>query len=178
MRKSGYREREGFSLVELIIAIAILALMVGIISLSIGLIRSADTKGLANGINSSLTDLKAETTAHHGTTYMYIYEDDGDYYAGYSTKNTFALDEIYQTKKLGDSGMTLLADSTSVDSTHPVMIRIQKKDGSYFAGAPSKFEVKKAPDKEVEYTVMLARDTGLHYLEQGEHVSATPAPEP
>ena len=151
LNKVGYSKRGGFSLVELIITIAILAVMVGGAALSIGLMRSADTQGLASGINGSLTDLKAYSESQRGPIYLYIYKVDGDgYYAHYAFPdstgvNTDKPEDFDGTKKDGDH--KLGSDSLVVgvyyddspEATPVVLtdggdfaaIQIQKKDGAY-----------------------------------------------
>ena len=48
-------KREGFSLMEMIIIIGIIGILAGAVGLSIGLLKSTDTKSTAYDINSSLT---------------------------------------------------------------------------------------------------------------------------
>ena len=148
-----YLSRDGFSLVELIITIAIMAVMVGGAALSIGLLRSADTQGLASGINSSLTDLKAYSESQRGPIYLCIYKVDGDgYYAhfGFPDPTGVSTDKPQDfdgTKKDGDH--KLGSDSMTVKVVYPAgtyppddeieltdggdfaAIQIQKKDGAY-----------------------------------------------
>ena len=155
-------KRDGFSLIELIIAIAILAIFVGVISLSIGLLRSADTKGLASGINGSLTDLKAKTESHQGPYYLHIYKATDGYYAHFGDTASFEIpSDVGSDERLGASNLIVKTDSVEIDGTNSVVVKIQKKDGAY-SMAPQYFEVYNGDSK--DYTVVLARDTGLHYI--------------
>ena len=54
-------EKDGFSLIEMMIVIAILGILMGGIALSYNLVRSADTKGTAYDIDSNLTNLKSRS---------------------------------------------------------------------------------------------------------------------
>ncbi len=167
--------RKGFSLIELIIAIAILAIFVGVVSLSVGLIRSADTKGLASHINDSLTDLKAITEAHTGPYYLHIYKDDGAYWKYYDSSSTFVKPASNASENrlgpdsmgviINDSSGSRLLDDASSDS---VTVSIKKKDGSYNTGVPVSMDVHRASDGSgtADYRVIISEKTGLHYLEQ------------
>ena len=173
-RKLNIGSKEGFSLIELIIAIAILAIFVGVISLSLGLLRSADTKGLGSHINDSLTDLKAITQAHTGPYYLHLYKKDGAYWKYYDNNDTFSVDTITNV-----SENRLCSDSMAVKivggpnngdllGEAGITVSIKKKDGSYNSGIPVALEVYKSSDGSgtPDYRVILAEKTGLHYLEQ------------
>lgn len=54
------KERDGFSLMEMIIVIAILGMITGGIAVTYNMVRSADVKGMAYDIDSSLTNLKSK----------------------------------------------------------------------------------------------------------------------
>ena len=153
LKTDGYKSREGFSLVELIITIAIMVVMVGGAALSIGLLRSADTQGLASGINGSLTDLKAYTESQKGPIYLYIYKVNGEgYYAHYSFPDEHGVNHLDPasfssgsafTAVYGDGDQKLGSDALDVKvemgagapmditGANYYVIQIQKKDGSY-----------------------------------------------
>ncbi len=164
MSKMKKNQKDGFSLIELVIAIAVLAIFVGMISLSTALLRSADTKGLASGINDALTNLKSLTESHQGPYYLHIYKTENGFYANYSDK--VDMDSSDNSEKLGSSVLNVkyFDGATEVDIEDDVYstVKIQKKDGAYQI-APVEFRVYNA-DK-LEYKVYLIRDTGLHYME-------------
>lgn len=169
-------KKAGFSLIELIIVIAIMAIFVGIATLSIGLIRSADTRGLASAINDSLTDLKSYTESHKGPYHMFIYKiDDSGFYSHFQEGADFTVPSgpADGDKRLGMA--TLKVEFTEVDEvahTETVktieggdyaIFRIQKKDGSYLI-APKSLSVYKGST--CDFKVLLTKATGLHYVEQ------------
>lgn len=162
MRRA-YKKREAFSLIELIIAIAILVIFVGGATLSLSLLRSADTRGLASGVNDSLTDLKALTESHKGPYYLHLYRNDDGYYANYSDSETFDVDSASGDELIGSGALNLQYDSTDMSAGDYVTITIRKKDGSY-GMAPAEFTVLNGTT--AEYKVVLAKDTGLHYMEK------------
>ena len=142
------------------------------------MLRSADTKGLASGINDSLTELKSMTEAHTGPYYLHIYKtDEGGFFAGYTEGDEeFAPSD--DDTRLGPSNLTVVANVKSVseggtESTTPteivagdestyITIQMKKKDGSY-ESCPESFEVKNGDV--TDYTVVLVKDTGLHYVD-------------
>ena len=160
--------REAFSLIELVIAIAILTIFVGVVSLSVSLLRSSDTRGLANGVNGALTDLKAYTQSYHGPYYMFIYKNNKGYYAHFDSSPTFDVpteEPADGDEKLGAADLVLKTDTGELASGDKVMLKIQKKDGAY-ASAPKYFEVYESEEEtDPEYKVILAKNTGLHYIE-------------
>ena len=163
-----HMKRDAFSLIELVITIAIMVIFVGVVSLSVALLRSTDTKGLANGINDSLTDLKSMTEAHRGPYYLYIYKADDSFYATYSESNTFAKPDEPTGTKLGSASLIVKVkdysgDVKEISGDVYVPVQILKKDGSYKT-CPSQFDVYN--DTKLEYSVILTKDTGLHYIEQ------------
>ena len=194
MQVDSYKKREGFSLIELIIAIAILTIFVGGTALSISLLRSADTKGLANGINNSLTDLKAMTEAHRGPFYLHIYKAGNGYYACYNSSPTFTDDDKDPDnhENIGSEALNVTVSYDGVvthevvlDESTPVTLAIQKKDGAYIdvkdstdtviSPVPKYFVVLNGTDR--DYQVFLAKNTGLHYIDQVSSEAASPAPE-
>ncbi len=65
---------QGFSLIELVIAIAILAIMcVGGMS-AMGYLNMANSSKCASRIDSSLTVLKSRNSAEASSTYMHLYQ--------------------------------------------------------------------------------------------------------
>lgn len=171
-------KKAGFSLIELIIVIAIMAIFVGIATLSIGLIRSADTRGLASAINDSLTDLKSYTESHKGPYHMFIYKiDDSGFYSHFQEGEVFSYPESSPNegdKRLGmatlrvdfvdgtDGSTKTIGDGSGTSKVY-AKFRIQKKDGSYL-DAPKSLSVFKGST--CDFKVLLTKDTGLHYVEQ------------
>ncbi|MEE3468498.1 MAG: prepilin-type N-terminal cleavage/methylation domain-containing protein [Eubacterium sp.] len=171
MRRA-YRNKEGFSLMELIITIAIMVVFVGMVSLSFALMRSADTKGLASGINDSLTDLKADTESHAGPYYLHIYKAEDSYYSTFTETEAFDPDTLEKPvgTKLGAPNLSVKYKDTTTgrmvcigEDDVIATVQIRKKDGAYLK-APPYFDVYNGTT--LEYRVVLAKDTGLHYVEK------------
>ncbi len=173
--KLNNRSREGFSLIELVITIVVLAIMVGIISLSTALLRSADTRGLANEINDSFTDLKSLTEAHTGPYYLHLYKNDGSYWKYFDTSATFTMPASNDPEnRIGPDVMSVnVIDSTGTNTLlgaagcESITVSIKKKDGSYNPGVPSSMEVYRGSDVSgtPDYRVVISEKTGLHYVD-------------
>ena len=71
------KERDGFSLMEMIIVIAIVGILTGGIAISYNLVRSADVKGMAYDIDSSLTNLKSKNMGSNKQLFMHLYNQRG-----------------------------------------------------------------------------------------------------
>lgn len=167
------RKQPGFSLMELIIVIAIMALMASGIAISIGLLRSSDTKKLASEINSSLTTLRSDNMAKSELSYLHIYYYEDAYYIQMS-KDPTPLED--------GSGRNIGSGSVSVNFkgksdiplgsglTSTLTFCINKKDGSFMEKVNST-ELKTTSEIEIKsntstkYRIVLVRDTGRHYME-------------
>ncbi len=76
------RDNRGFSLVEVMVAIAIIGVLVGASTLSINMISRANVEKGMQLVESTMGKLQTECTSKSKPTYMYIYQDtsDKDYY--------------------------------------------------------------------------------------------------
>ena len=165
------REREGFSLVELIVTIALMVIFVGLAALSIGLLTASDSKGLASHFIECLTDLKADSEQNSGPRYLHVYKSTDGFYAIYDDKKngTFTIpSDNSGAKKIGSANLKMNASfaagaDAEITGNAVVTVGIKKKDGSFDTDTPRYVEIEK--DGVVEYRVVLARDTGLHYID-------------
>lgn len=75
------KDMRGFSLIELIIVMAIMAIFAGVFAGAMGYINTGKTKKASAKLNSRLTYIQTETMTKKGETYLYIYQtSDGVHY--------------------------------------------------------------------------------------------------
>lgn len=160
MKKNG-----GFTLIELIVVVAILAIMsVGTVS-AMGYMTLANSNKCASKIDSGLTVLKSKNMSKAEPTYMYIYMINGNYYIDYYTGDNpadFTPSENGQV--IANNQLVVSKDSTPIEGTDDmVCIGINRKDGS--------FKNTLLPTSEIVISgksskkVVLVSSTGKHYID-------------
>lgn len=75
--KSQKKYDDGFTLVEMIITIAIMAILVGASITAAGMITSGNAKRSAARFNSQLTTAQTETMMKKDPVYLYLFDDNG-----------------------------------------------------------------------------------------------------
>lgn len=180
MWKKEIYKRAGFSLMEMVVVIALLGILVSGIGLSIGLLRSTDTKGAAYDINSGLTDLKSRTTGGKNQPYMYLYFLDQAYYLDISYVEPDAYTPTTDAKEIGDDRLQILygTGKNALEGAADgfICIAFQKKDGAFLTdetGMCLKDGKSTCPeviyvdaDDAPGYAVYMIPDTGHHYVEE------------
>ena len=155
------KERDGFSLMEMIIVIAILGMITGGIAVTYNMVRSADVKGMAYDIDSSLTNLKSKNMVSNKQLFMHLYKQSGNYFIDYTEEESYT--PSGEGESVGESGISLKYDGKELTDGGVITIGIQKKDGAFSVG-PEEIEVY---DNNVnDYMVYLVKDTGKHYVEE------------
>ena len=155
------KERDGFSLMEMIIVIAILGMITGGIAVTYNMVRSADVKGMAYDIDSSLTNLKSKNMGSNKQLFMHLYKQSGNYFIDYTEEESYT--PSGEGESVGESGISLKYDGKELTDGEVSTIGIQKKDGAFSVG-PEEIEVY---DNNVnDYMVYLVKDTGKHYVEE------------
>ena len=155
------KERDGFSLMEMIIVIAILGMLTGGIAVTYNMVRSADVKGMAYDIDSSLTNLKSKNMGSNKQLFMHLYKQSGNYFIDYTEEESYT--PSGEGESVGASGISLQYDGKELPDGEVITIGIQKKDGAFSVG-PEEIEVY---DNNVnDYMVYLVKDTGKHYVEE------------
>lgn len=155
------KNKDGFSLIELVIVIVIMAVLTGLTALGIGFMKAGDTRGVASEIDSCLSELKSQAMAKNKPVYMHLYQYDGNYYVKYTETDSTTPNS--DGEEIGSGEVSVVtSDGVDVSGSHVVTFAIRKKDGAFTMG-PEKITV--SSDYSKTYTVCLVKDTGKHFVE-------------
>ncbi len=127
---------KGFSLIELIISVTILALFSTMIVFGIGYMNLANSQKCVSKIDSGLMTLKSRNMADSKRTYLHIYRyTDGNYYLAYSEADDYA-DASHFTpdgsgEQIANRNLTISYNGAEIGVNDCVHIGINKKDGSF-----------------------------------------------
>lgn len=126
------KDNRGFSLVEIIVAIAIIGVLVGGSFVSINLIARTNVEKGIRVVESTMGKLQTECLSKSKPTYMYVYQDsdDGDYYVKVSKTLHTSVSSI-----MSDDAEAERIEISSVDMHYYV----DKSENGYSAG-PHKIE--------------------------------------
>lgn len=167
MKKLG---NSGFSLIELIIIIAIIALMsVGGIS-AFGYLKLANASKCAAEIDNGLTSLKSRNMSKTSSTYMHLYYYDHDYYILFNGSSSFTPSAANYSdgEKVGNRDLKLFFDTQDIStlSNKCVTIGVRRKDGAFLntASPTSKIKVVKSSGDSA-HEITLVTSTGKHFID-------------
>lgn len=130
------QDNRGLSLVELIVVIAIMAIMVGVGILSISLLFGTQARGCAQKVSSMLNETKTGSLSRFDETMTLTYcvkNQDGN--KAFTTDGYYAINQIYTIDKNAVRMPIGTADSAEVRSmgSGKVIITVYLSDGSSFA---------------------------------------------
>lgn len=178
----------GFSLIELMILIAVMSILVGMVALGFGFLRSTDTKQVAYGIENGLKTLKSKDMAGKETQYLHVFVHNGKYYRtitnsaaaptpGGSEKEigsaeSISVNVIYDVRDEYGSSLPDRTVTLSESGTTDICVGITKKDGTFLYQKVSGTNNSEAPREMhvtasggTSYLVYMVTDTGKHYVE-------------
>lgn len=133
-------DNSGYSLIELVIVLAIIAIIMGTVFYSIVLIFSANAKSCANNIQRSIGDCKV-TTMGKSDAYMELYRDsEGSVYTKMYITESDGTSTEQEPQKVGTSRVYVGYDAsgvtkTSLEAGDKIEIRFDRSNGGFKAGA-------------------------------------------
>lgn len=161
MSSNKKNNNRGFSLVELIVVVAIGAILIGASILSIASISGTAAKQCARNIESILNKTRV-TTMGKDTAVIELYKDlsDGAYYYKVTVTNGKG-ETTEETKKIGRSNLeirysTTFDDASKLDVSNPIKIEFDRSSGAEKTDI-SKIWVKHGS---TEKTITIYKETG------------------
>lgn len=160
------KKREGYSLVEFAVIIAIMGIVVGLSALGFAYLTHANSKQLASQINSGLSELRSENMAKSTSSYLHIYSYDDVYYMKINGDDVCQMDGT--GTEIGSTEFAIAVDGNGLGDNESYSFHIRKKDGAFTdvgatCPAPSKITIK--DDSGDEKTIVIVKDTGKHFIE-------------
>lgn len=178
MRKKWKECEAGFTLVEMIITIAIMAVLAGASVTAVGMIASGNAKRSAARFNSQLTTAQTDTMMKKDQVFLYLYDDEGvksvvstNKYADRSALDGGLISE--SPKDVGGAGVTVKAtaeDGSSIilDDTNMMKFAFVKASGAYefvkTSDSDTKFYSEIQFSGRGNYKVTLVKMTGKHVV--------------
>lgn len=168
MKKIG---NAGYSLIELMIAIAIIAIMVAGSVSGFGFLSLANASKCAAKIDNGLTSLKSRNMSKTSATYMHLYYYDDEYYVLLNESDSFTPSSANYSEGevVGNDNLKVFFDDQdlSVIANNCVTIGVRRKDGAFTnTGTPtSEIKVVKASSNTSAHVVTIVTSTGKHYVD-------------
>lgn len=165
------KENKGFTMVEVILVVAILAILSVGAATSIGYIHYGNTKKCAEAISSGLDETRIDTMSRADKPYLYLYRYNSVYYILKSTEKGRTVDNGQLRENGTRIGNGRLAISCKVagggsqllDNNNYIRIAFLKSTGAFDSSAGNYEEI--LVEGNASYTIHLVQETGKHYME-------------
>lgn len=183
------QDQRGFSLVELIIMMGIMAVLSGAIVGTMGYMNSGRTKKASSKLDTKLDYIQTETMTKKGNTYLYIYtksdgvytcilnEQDGDF-TSRASLDAYS-DLAAWESKLCDSKVKIISSKSgssgsglSLDSNNMLKIGYSKSTGAFTYSnsgsvtATDFYDSIELSGKDT-FKIKLVQKTGKHFVSKG-----------
>lgn len=163
-------DNSGFSLIELIIVIAIIAIMTAGGISAFGYLNLANASKCVARIDNGLTSLKSRNMSKTSSTYMHLYYYDNDYYILFDDSPTFTPSGANYSdgEIVGNRNLKIFFDTQDISGLPGtcVTIGVRRKDGAFLntASPTSKIKVVKASGDSA-HEITLVTSTGKHFID-------------
>lgn len=165
----------GYSLIELVIVLAIIAVLMGTVFYSIILVFSANAKSCANNIQRSIGDCKV-TTMGKADAYMELYRNDNGIYTRMHVTESDGTVTDEEPEKVGtnkvDVGYVQGGTETPLMPGDSIEIRFDRSNGGFKAGAGGLYDEIYVRGGSKNYSITMIALTGKS------EVVAKPMPAP
>lgn len=158
----------GYSIIELIIVLAIIAVLMGSVFYSIILVFSANAKSCANNIQRSIGDCKV-TTMGKADAYMELYRNDDGIYTRMHVTESDGTTTDGEPQKVGTNkvevGYVQGSTETQLMPGASIQIRFDRSNGGFKAGAGGIYEEIYVRGGSKNYAIVLTELTGKSEVE-------------
>lgn len=168
MKKLG---NSGFTLIEAMIAMAIIVIMIAGGVSGFGFLDLANASKCSAKIDTGLTKLKSQNMSKTSSVYMHLYYYDNDYYILFNDSGTFSptAANYSEGEIVGNEKLRIYFDNQDL-STIPakcVSVGVRRKDGAFTntATPTSSIKVVRASDSGTAHEITLVTSTGKHFID-------------
>ncbi|MBO7515891.1 MAG: type II secretion system protein [Lachnospiraceae bacterium] len=168
------KSNAGFSLVELMIVVAIISVLIGVVTITYSIVGKANAKSYATTLKQAIASARSDTMGRVQNTYELIITGNAD-----GTVDV-QVGDGGNRQRIGDSKcpVDLSSDGAVVDMTPGRVFRMKfsKSDGHvtymHFDGgaipafsSPGELRIQCGPDGGKQYTVHVVKQTGKVYMD-------------
>lgn len=157
-----HKDNRGLSLVELIVVISIMVVLLGLVSLGVGMLFSRDAERAAKLIDDQISETRLSAMSKQGTFVVKIHTEDEDF--GDPSNNYIEIEK--SSLPLAEPGEALPAVTTSttrIDIDKSVFITFGKKGALPAKATDDTLEI--AFDKSDGHVIQLSNSAGDYSLD-------------
>ena len=159
----------GFSLIEVIVVIAIIAIMTVGATAGFGFLDLASSSKCAAKIDTGLSKLKSKNMSMTSSMYMHLYSYDDEYYVLFNGSSAFSPNGSNYTdgERIGNEKLKIYFDDQDLAVRSCVSIGVRRKDGAFTntLTPTSTIKIVREADNSTAHTVTLVTATGKHFID-------------
>ncbi len=157
------KNNSGFSLIELLVVITILAIFSAGAVAGLGYLTLANTGKCASKIDSGFTVLKSRNMSKAEQTYMHLYNQNDEYYLVYNTEDGDTFTPDGSGECIGNNKLKISMDDNPIEDGEHVSFSVRKKDGSFVNTLTPTSKITVSGQSAKEITIVTS--TGKHFVE-------------
>ena len=134
------KDKKGYTLVEMVIVIGIMAILAGGVASFIGYINNAKTTKSVETFKTKLDRVQTDNMSKEGTTYLYLYKtDDGIFSKIINSKDCPSYPKGFETRNDLDYFLSLKPDASNIAGTR---VNVEATGNVETTGASTSLELK------------------------------------